>query len=570
MLTVIILLGMIIRSSLLTHNLPVAWHVDERFLLRVLERLEKQNTLDPNFFQYPSLYLYLNHFLLSPFLELKDYLFGGRVLNLVSAAFLSCTVFALSKEMFGSVLAGILAAAATIYSPTMILSASYLSTDTLLSLFCVASVLFLIRFFRGGHTRDWFVGIVFLGLAIASKYSAASLLISYMIYELIQPCMPKSEGDSGWARKIIDASVPRNVMIASLLLVFVSLLTVYALFPWEQLLALAGSSGDFNSLIDDSDKTFLTSIRSKFLVLALIVGCIAVANLMSSSFSRRACRVRPLLGAGISVMVLFATSPYMLISWKKCAYDFGALMKNSAGGSQSQWLPYFQRYIAMESILLMVFFGIGLCIAWRQKKNVGFPLLYLIISYLIIGGAGSGFPRYLAPLLPVFMAISTWGLVSSCSFAADKLNSRSLQLVFVSAFVLLIGLELGPKIQQRLRLPRNEMRVSYDYVLNNRPTNVFYAAYAPDVELRTAGFHVVQIPSAKLVEGDVSFFEQMLPTDILILSGEQVKRLSPLVLEKLELREMAVKNQDNQKDRDSQKDRDILSDQYIFCRRSGK
>jgi len=54
-LTVIILLGVIIRSSLLIHNLPVAWHVDERFLLRVLERLEKQNTLDPNFFCVRSL-----------------------------------------------------------------------------------------------------------------------------------------------------------------------------------------------------------------------------------------------------------------------------------------------------------------------------------------------------------------------------------------------------------------------------------------------------------------------------------------------------------------------------------
>ena len=567
-LAVLLFLGLAVRSALVTHNLPVAWHVDERFLLRVLEKFAVEDTLDPNFFQYPTLYLYLNHFALSPFLELKDYLWGGRTLNLIFVGLLSCSAFAMSHELFGSKRASFLAAAATLFSPTMILSASYISTDTLLSLFCMVSVWFLTRFFHHRRYADWLFGVLFLGLAIATKYSAVSLLFAYLIYELFQPASesspPSAIGDSHPRHRLFyqlrEGVVPKAAMNTLLLFGFVGMLFAYAFFPMESLLALAGSSGDLNSTVDASDRAFLSSIRSKLLMFALALGLIALVGYLVPTFSLRVRRIRPLLAMVIATTTLLVTSPYMVLSWKKFAYDFGALMKNSAGGTQPQWIPYFQRYCAMESIFLLAFFGIGLWIAYRQKRNIRFPLLYLGISYCIIGGAGSGYPRYLAPLLPVFLVIATWALMACSVMVAKKLQSSGAAVWIEYVLVLLVGLELYPKVSARLDLPFNEMRASYDYVVEHQPSTVYFSTYAPDVEFRIAGIAVKEIPSSWLNPNDPSFVDGLLPTELLILSGEQVKRLSPRVQEKLELLLSAVKNQE------STKDQDILSDQYVFAR----
>lgn len=571
-LAVILVFGLAVRSSLVTHNLPVAWHLDERFLLRVLEKFSVEDTLDPNFFQYPTLYLYINHFALSPFLELKDYLWGGRALNLVFAGLLSCAAFVLSHDLFGSKRASLLAAAATLFSPTMILSASYISTDTLLSLFCVASLFFLTRFFRHRRYGDWFFGVSFLGLAIATKYSAVSLLFAYLVYELFQPVSKSSlpcslpcelEADHSVRRlfhRILEAFIPKVAMNTLLLVGFVCMLFAYVFFPMEPLLAWVGSSGDLNSTVDASDQAFLNSLRNKFMMFALALGLVALTSYLVPAFSLRVRRVRPLLAVGIATLTLFATSPYMVFSWKKFAYDFGALMKNSAGGTQPQWLPYIQRYFEMESILLLAFFGVGLWIAYRQKMDIRFPLLYLGISYCMIGGAGSGYPRYLAPLLPVFMVIATWATMACSAMVSKKFQSSVAAVWIQCSLVLWVGLELSPKILARLDLPFNEMRTSYDYVVERKPSMVFFSTYAPDVEFRTAGIAVKEIPSRWLSPNDLSFVEGLLPTEMLILSGEQVKRLSPRVREKLELLLSAVKNQE------STKDQDILSDQYVFSR----
>ncbi len=568
---IMLILGLAIRSILVTHNLPVAWHLDERFLLRVLEKITVEDTLDPHFFQYPTLYLYLNHFALSPFLDLKDYLWGGRALNLVFVGLLSCAAFALSHELFGSKRASFLAATATLFSPTMILSASYISTDTLLSLFCMVSVWLLTRFFHRRRYWDWFFGVLFLGLAIATKYSAVSLLFAYLIYELFQPASesspPYTLGTGHSMRpmprlfhRLVEASIPKVAMNTLLLVGFVCMLFVYTFFPMEPLLALVGSSGDLNSTVDASDRAFLNSIQNKFMMFGLASGLIALAGYFVPAFSLRVRRVRPFLAVGIATLTMLATSPYMVLSWKKFAYDFGALMKNSAGGTQPQWIPYFQRYFAMESILLLAFFGVGLWLAFRQKMNIRFPLLYLGVSYCIIGGVGSGYPRYLAPLLPVFLVIATWALLACSAMIAKKFQSSGAAVWIECGWVLLVGFELYPKVLARLELPFNEMRASYDYVVEHKPSTVYFSTYAPDVEFRMEGIAVKEIPSSWLNPNHPSFVDGLLPTEMLILSGEQVQRLSPHVREKLELLLSAVKNQE------STKDQDILSDQYVFAR----
>jgi hypothetical protein len=235
-------------------------------------------------------------------------------------------------------------------------------------------------------------------------------------------------------------------------------------------------------------------------------------------------------------------------------------MKNSAGGTELQWIPYFQRCFAMESILLLARFTVGLWITYRQKRNIQFPLLYLGISYTIIGGAGSGYPRYLAPLLPVFLVIATWALIACSTVIAKKFHASGAVFWIQCGLALGVGLELYPKVLARLDLPSNEMRASYDYVIEHKPSMVYFSTYAPDVEIRMAGIAVKEIPSSSLSADDPSLVHGLLPTEILILSGEQVKRLSPSFRNKLDLLLSAVKNQE------STKDQDLLSDQHVFAR----
>ena len=157
----IILVGMAARYYLVTYNLPVASNVDERFLLRVLYKFDHENTLNPEFFQYPTLYLYVKYFLLKPFVDLKDFLYYGRLLNLVFSSLLAVSTFWLSKQIYKATIPSLIAAALTMFSPTIIYSASYLSTDAQLALFCILSLLFLDRFFETKTYRPWLLGVLY-------------------------------------------------------------------------------------------------------------------------------------------------------------------------------------------------------------------------------------------------------------------------------------------------------------------------------------------------------------------------------------------------------------------------
>ena len=68
----------------------------------------------------------------------------------------------------------------------MVGSGTYLCTDILLSAMTILSVSLLITSFETGSSRDWLLAMLAVGCAIATKYTAAILFVTYFLIEAAQ------------------------------------------------------------------------------------------------------------------------------------------------------------------------------------------------------------------------------------------------------------------------------------------------------------------------------------------------------------------------------------------------
>ena len=94
-----VLIALLIRSKLLFFNLPVSGNVDERQGLRLLF-LFQNNTLNPLFFRYPTLYYYATYFFIKIFGDISNTLFLGRLLNLIISVSIAFVIYHLSNNIF--------------------------------------------------------------------------------------------------------------------------------------------------------------------------------------------------------------------------------------------------------------------------------------------------------------------------------------------------------------------------------------------------------------------------------------------------------------------------------------
>ena len=555
----ILLLGLAVRSYLVTYNLPVASNVDERAMLRIFYKLDREHTLNPGFFSYPTLYFYLNYFLLKPFIDLKEFLYSGRIVNSLLSCFLAAGTFWLSKQVYKATIPSLLAAAFIMFSPTIIYSASYIITDIQLALFCVLSLLCLSRFFETYEYRSWLLGISCMGLAFATKYSAITLVGAYFIMEIMHSKFLIKDNERNHSFiKILNTRIATKYISLFLILGCLSGLCLYLFFPYQLIGSVIEKARDLDSVFSQSDVAFVESLRSKFLALGLLSGGSAIISFCFQKFTERFGLLRPYVGIASTGILLILTSPFILISWQKFIYDFGAVMKHSHAGGSPQWIPYLQHYSAEESLLILLFMLVGLWHSWRLKQRTLFLVVYLLVSYAVLGSASEGFLRYLTPVLPVMFVIAAWGIYATGLWLTEKFGQRFLQNFLVIAVTAAIVVELSQKVSAQIFLPHDDMYASYAYIVEHKPSKVYYSVYAPDVELRLAGFEVEQLPLASLTQHNTEFLNRMRLKEVLIVDGEVISKMDSQLKRQLHLVWQSAQILDNGKTN--------FNNQFIFAK----
>lgn len=519
-----VLIALLIRSKLLFFNLPVCANIDERQGLRLLFHFQN-DSLNPLFFRYPTLYYYLTYFFIKIFGNILNSLFIGRLLNLFIGASTAIVIYHLSNNVFKSKQVGLLAALFTLFSPIIVGNCSYIITDPLLTLFSLLTLFYMLKFFQSNNRiRLLFLMMLFMGLAIATKYTAVLIIFVYLIMEFYKNLGPIKNTNDSIIIKIFNTKI--NPTIFSLFVLFfgIALLTLSIHFPENYIQLLISRGGNLNAELNQTDLDFILSTKNKLLFLGFLSIIFSIVIFSVKKIRDRFILLRPYLAIFIILIIFLACNPYIFKSWTIFLYDFGAEMKaNQFAGKGIQFLDYIKFYIKKESILVFVFFIVGLFTAIKTKRSILILLLYLIIQYLIIGSATRGFPRYLTPLLPIIFSFSAYGIYSLSTYLGEKIKFGKLIIIPIIFFIFLENYHVVKPILNR-RFHNDDMYESYQYVINRNPNIIYYSGYVPDVEFELYGLSTVQIAERDLNIKSLS--EVMNFSDILIVDRARYNLLA--------------------------------------------
>jgi len=175
-----------------------SYHPDEYHSLRGLLSLVTTGDLNPHFFNYGSLYLYLvsaaamlahGGLLFSLTTEnlpdaLRMWTLDARVVTVVAAVATIIVVFLFARRIlgdFGGIVSALLLAAA----PLHVLNSHYGTVDVTQALFVALALLFSVRLGKSGRWQDCAWAGAMAGLAASTKYSGIAVVVAPLVVLLL-------------------------------------------------------------------------------------------------------------------------------------------------------------------------------------------------------------------------------------------------------------------------------------------------------------------------------------------------------------------------------------------------
>jgi 4-amino-4-deoxy-L-arabinose transferase-like glycosyltransferase len=176
-------------------GLPQSYIPDEYDYVHSYLVMIKRGDMNPRWWHHPSIQPYVNvaAYLVAYYskassgrwpsiqaLEVEDALLWGRVAaGVIPGTLAVLAVFFLGKRLFATAV-GLIAATLLAVAPGVVEVSQYNKPDSLLVLFCTLSVLTTLAYLDRGGARLAFVGGSVVGLAVATKYNAAFVLLPFL------------------------------------------------------------------------------------------------------------------------------------------------------------------------------------------------------------------------------------------------------------------------------------------------------------------------------------------------------------------------------------------------------
>ena len=209
LLIMVISVALLLRIWGLSYDLPYVYHPDEPGLITIIQNIFKTGDLNPRFFHYPSLFFYINAVSYIPY-----YLFGkflgyfknktdilapislvmgttwapmpgvvllGRWVTVMFGVGTVGLAYWLGKQLGGRSLVGVLAAGLLAVSPTNVMHSRYVTPDTLVTFWAVATLLAAVRVYQRGGLRHYLMAGVAIGLTASSKYNGALIASALLV-----------------------------------------------------------------------------------------------------------------------------------------------------------------------------------------------------------------------------------------------------------------------------------------------------------------------------------------------------------------------------------------------------
>lgn len=380
-LVLILLVAASLRLDGLAWDSGYLFHPDERKILLVVSNLRlpasvpdffsTDSPLNPKFFAYGSFPIYLLK-ALSVFAPTwsfdvpwrQDFVsvaMLGRALSVLCDLGTSVFIFLLGRRLYTATV-GLLAAACVAVTVLHIQLAHFYTVDTLLTLLIVATMFFAARFAQMGMRRDALVIGVLFGLALATKVTAAPLIVPIIVAVTTADDRPPTAGKnavsrlrsvvalvSGWLKQTWDTRRTLAKIFGVALAVFVITQPYALLDPLR----------------------YFGQVGTELLV---------ARGWLDYPYTRQYADTLPFIYPIAQSSVWGMSLPLGIFAW--------------GGSALFAWRWWRTRKLALSEVE-----------GWHD----GFLLSWALIYFLSTGGEYTKYLRYLLPLLPfLFLMASAW------------------------------------------------------------------------------------------------------------------------------------------------------------------
>jgi 4-amino-4-deoxy-L-arabinose transferase-like glycosyltransferase len=191
------------------YDLPYIYHPDEPGYIMISQNIFKTGDLNPHFFNYPSLFFYINALAYIPY-----YLFGkligvfqtpnsilppsslamgvtlalmpttvllGRLMTILFGVGAVGLVHCVGKQITGKTAAGLLAALMVAISPTDVWNSRFITPDTFVTFFALAAFLASILVYQQGKTWQYVAAGICVGLTASIKYNGGLIILPLIL-----------------------------------------------------------------------------------------------------------------------------------------------------------------------------------------------------------------------------------------------------------------------------------------------------------------------------------------------------------------------------------------------------
>jgi len=211
----LILIGIILLTALsvrlwgVNYDLPYIYHPDEPGYIAISQNIFKTGDLNPHFFNYPSLFFYINALAYIPYYLLGK-LIGvfntpndilppislamgvtqapmpttvllGRIVTISFGVGTVGLTYFVGKQITGRTAVGVLSSLMVAIAPTNVWHSRLITPDTFVTFFSLASFLASILVYQQGKTWQYVVAGVCVGLTASSKYNGGLIVLPLLL-----------------------------------------------------------------------------------------------------------------------------------------------------------------------------------------------------------------------------------------------------------------------------------------------------------------------------------------------------------------------------------------------------
>lgn len=448
MLGIILVIGFILRTYGNNFGLPMLFHPDEPTLINRAINIIETGDLNPHFFNYPSLliYIYAIIFKIGYVFERIGLIHVDRSLLYLTGRFLSAfmgTLAILIVYYIGKILysknVGIVAAAFLAVMPLAVGDSHYATVDTPLYFFVCLSFLYVSLMLKNGSQNYYMLAGITAGLAASTKYNGGLMLLPVFVAHVLY--IQNNIKSYGVLNKFKNTILNKNLFIS----IAFSGITYICTSPYTVL--------DFEKFWHD----FIFETQH-----------------MTT-------------GHG----VLFVGTP---VGW---IYHFEKSLRNG--------MTYNLEILATLGVISVILFIAGYIVFNRRFKsklaNIQSGILLLswfLPFYLIIGSWEVKFDRYVLPLLPFLALFSANLLVDTVNSTTQiiitkfKKNTslKKSNLLKTLCYFLVLSVLIATPFQNSIEIwskfsKEDTRQMALQWLEDNIPQNsiIIREQYAPEVEL---------------------------------------------------------------------------------------